>query len=192
MLLAAGYPKNSAGEVEGIRLDEVAEFYFEVKGKYGGNNAIHELAIEDLPQLSIASTIPPAALTKLSAGMAMPVLREEPVTPLAARITPGVERVEVEAIADDRAFDAYVMVDWSSSSSPATGNDSIWLASGTRHGRTFTADPPRNDLTGTPGAPQAKVSAGPHRHKLPDGYRVTSTPVLGGLHHEYWLEKKAA
>jgi hypothetical protein len=32
----------------------------------------------------------------------------------------------------------------------------------------------------------------PHRHKLPDGDRATSTPDLGGLHHEYWLEKKAA
>jgi transposase InsO family protein len=45
---------------------------------------------------------------------------------------------------------------------------------------------------GLPEPPQAKIQAGPHRHKPPDGYRVTSTPVLGGLHHEYWLEKKAA
>ncbi len=46
-----------------------------------------------------------------------------------------------------------------------------------------------------PGIPepiQAKVPAGPHRHKLPDGFRVTATPVLGGLHHEYRLEKEAA
>ena len=44
---------------------------------------------------------------------------------------------------------------------------------------------------GLPEPPQAKVPAGPQRHQLPDGYRVTSTPVLGGLDHEYWLEKKA-
>jgi transposase InsO family protein len=45
---------------------------------------------------------------------------------------------------------------------------------------------------GIPEPPQAKVPAGPHRHKLPAGYRVKSTPVLGGLHHEYRLEKEAA
>jgi len=46
-----------------------------------------------------------------------------------------------------------------------------------------------------PGIPeplQAEVPAGPHRHKLPFGYRVISTPILGGLHHEYGLKKKAA
>ena len=43
-----------------------------------------------------------------------------------------------------------------------------------------------------PDAPQAKVPAGPHHHKLPTGFLVTSTPVLGDLHHEYGLEKEAA
>jgi hypothetical protein len=31
-----------------------------------------------------------------------------------------------------------------------------------------------------------------YRHQLPADYRVTSTAVLGGLHHEYGLEKEAA
>ena len=46
-----------------------------------------------------------------------------------------------------------------------------------------------------PGFPeplQAKVPAGVHRHKLPNGYRVVSKSVLGGLHHEYGLEREAA
>jgi putative transposase len=45
---------------------------------------------------------------------------------------------------------------------------------------------------GIPEPSQAKVPAGPHRHKLPTGYRATARPVLGGLHHEYGLEKEAA
>jgi putative transposase len=45
---------------------------------------------------------------------------------------------------------------------------------------------------GVPEPNQDKVPASDHRHKLPAGYRVVKTPVLGGLHHEYRLVKEAA
>jgi len=46
-----------------------------------------------------------------------------------------------------------------------------------------------------PGVPeplQVEVPESGHRHLLPSGHRVASTPVLGGLHHQYRLEKEAA
>ena len=32
----------------------------------------------------------------------------------------------------------------------------------------------------------------PHRHRMATGQRVVARPVMGGLHHEYGLEKRAA
>jgi hypothetical protein len=32
----------------------------------------------------------------------------------------------------------------------------------------------------------------PSGHRMRDGYRVVAKPILGGLHHEYWLESRAA
>ncbi len=144
MLIAAGYPINSAGEVEGIRLDNIRECYFQVQGRYGGNNAIHKLAGEDVGQLSIGATIPPEALMKPVGRIAT----YDPDPQLLARgsmLTPSaVDRAKVEATTGSRAFDAYVMVDWSSSSLPVTGNDSIWIASGAWSDRTFTPTSPLN------------------------------------------------
>jgi transposase InsO family protein len=31
-----------------------------------------------------------------------------------------------------------------------------------------------------------------HRHRLPEPLQVVARPILGGLHHEYWCEEKAA
>jgi transposase InsO family protein len=46
-----------------------------------------------------------------------------------------------------------------------------------------------------PGIPAAATPSPPysdHRHRLPPGHPVRRKAVLGGLHHEYWLEKAAA
>jgi transposase InsO family protein len=46
-----------------------------------------------------------------------------------------------------------------------------------------------------PGIPEgavADVSSDSIGHRLPDGYRVVATTILGGLHREYHLEPKAA
>ena len=45
---------------------------------------------------------------------------------------------------------------------------------------------------GLPEPTQDSVSASGQRHKLPAGFRVVKTTVLGGLHHEYRLVKEAA
>ena len=45
---------------------------------------------------------------------------------------------------------------------------------------------------GIPGPNQTEVPASVRRHRLPAGYSIKSTPVLGGLHHEYRLEKEVA
>jgi hypothetical protein len=35
------------------------------------------------------------------------------------------------------------------------------------------------------------VAEVPALHRLPEGARVVATPILGGLHHKYWLETAA-
>jgi putative transposase len=46
---------------------------------------------------------------------------------------------------------------------------------------------------GIPERPAVDAAFGPATgHRLPDGYGVAATAILGGLHHEYRLEPKAA
>ena len=148
VLCSVGYPTNLAGAVEGLRLSEILECCFQVKGEYGGNNAIHGLAPEDVAQLPIASMIPPEAFIKLAKGILNRALRPESVAPVTGLIATEADQVEIKAMTEHRAFDAYVMVDWSSSSSPVTGNDSIWIASGAWSGRVLPPDLRRTSRRG--------------------------------------------
>jgi putative transposase len=46
-----------------------------------------------------------------------------------------------------------------------------------------------------PGIPEGlvdDVTSDSIGHRIPDGYRVAATTILGGLHHEYRLEPRAA
>ena len=45
---------------------------------------------------------------------------------------------------------------------------------------------------GIPAALRAPAPENDHRHRIPAGHAVRRAAVLGGLHHEYWLEKVAA
>jgi len=45
---------------------------------------------------------------------------------------------------------------------------------------------------GLPEPTQDKIPASGHRHKLPAGFRIAKTSVLGGLLDEYGLMKEAA
>jgi putative transposase len=45
---------------------------------------------------------------------------------------------------------------------------------------------------GTPDPSSPKAELQPQRHCIPKDYRVVATSILGGLHHEYQLEKIAA
>lgn len=144
-LVATGYPADASGVIEGIRLDEIEECHFEVRGTYGGQNALHRLAAVDLSQILGASTIRPDELLETPTS---PRTRCEPNPIVSTGTSPTpVDNIVIQATGDDRAFDAYAMVDWSSSSHPTVGNDSIWIASGAWSGRTFIASHPENVST---------------------------------------------
>ncbi len=61
-------------------------------------------------------------------------------------------------------------------------------------GRHYNAGRPHMSLG--PGIPQPPVllpaSLQEHRHRISEHQRVGANPILGGLHHEYRLEEKAA
>lgn len=144
-LAAAGYPVKSGGDVEVIRLDEVEECFFTVSGSYGGHNAIHRLDPADLKALETAMPIPLDAVTEPSVASERPRIVAVEARNAADALPSGlVDHVVINRVARDRCFDAYVMVDWSSSSKPNSGKDSIWIASGEWGSAGFAAGPPKN------------------------------------------------
>jgi hypothetical protein len=59
------------------------------------------------------------------------------------------DHFKLRADHDERAFDSYAMVDWSSNSRPKRGSNSIWIASGTWSGHAFSEDEAINCPTRT-------------------------------------------
>src|SRR5687767_16030929 len=45
---------------------------------------------------------------------------------------------------------------------------------------------------GIPAALRPAAQESTHPHRIPAGHTVRSVALLGGLHHEYWLEEIAA
>jgi hypothetical protein len=115
-LVAAGYPARPDGAVEVIHLTHLKAVELPLAGAYAGQNAIHR-SKEDVAPAAQA----PGPRLKASAPA--------PTEPTAAPLT-----LETQT---RTAFDAYVMVDWSSSAIPCTGADSIWIASGEREGKSL-------------------------------------------------------
>ena len=112
-LVKAGYPALPDGTVEVIHLADVQEVETPLPGAYAGQNAIHRFKEDATPEQARG---PRLKVAPAPAPTAPPLTFET-----SART----------------AFDAYVMVDWSSASVAGTGADSVWIASGEREGKTL-------------------------------------------------------
>ncbi len=113
-------------------MEDVCQVEIPLRGAYGGNNAIHRLdqadralveartegvqRVEDQTAITSADTTP-AGGDRASAGSS------------SQEFAPTSER--------KRIFDGYMMVDWSSSSTPCWGRNSIWIGCGEWAGDTL-------------------------------------------------------
>lgn len=145
-LATAGYDTNANGDVEVIRLERIEERYFPLAGTYGGQTSLRAIDPVDRASIASATSIPPEARTDPSGTTSGRRKRSKPTpSPDAPSGDPNVaDQVLLRGVAESRAFDSYVMVDWSSSSTPKRNNDSIWIAHGSWDGDNFTAGPPMN------------------------------------------------
>ena len=64
------------------------------------------------------------------------------------------------------------------------------------HERMYHDNAGRPHMALGPGIPQPlphlPLPLQEHRHRSPEPLQVVVQPILGGLHHEYWLSEKAA
>jgi precorrin-8X/cobalt-precorrin-8 methylmutase len=143
-LLEAGYPSvDNTGAVEVIHLEDVTECQIVLHGTYGGQGTIHRLAPEDqgiavapgpgqLPEDEEEGATRSVAIDSPSVDTSQTVVRTSDEVADVEMTPDDLELVAIRRPTDPSRmqFNGYVMVDWSSSSVPTTGKDSIWVAWG--------------------------------------------------------------
>lgn len=130
-LVDAGYVAVRPGVVEVIRLEDMYDCQFALVGRYAGQGAIHRLSEDDAgfrqlcPGCGVEDDFDPTEVA--SNGPAKLALSESAETAIDNTVSVSIFSPVASV---KRAFDCYVMVDWSSKNRPSTGKDSIWLAWG--------------------------------------------------------------
>ncbi len=142
-LLDAGFrPVDNHNAVEVIQIEDVTKCEIVLHGAYPGQGAIHRLASEDANVVTLLP-VPEDPAEQVVRVIEMPVAEPDrgnlPPAMIRTAVAPATDAPEVAAIrrpdtAGEPLFDAYVMVDWSSSSVPVQGANSIWVAWGSWEG----------------------------------------------------------
>lgn len=135
-LFNAGYNPVAPGIGEVIHLDDVHVCQFPLHGSYLGQNSIRELDPQDAGYRQFCPSCDEGEDLQ-SEGSTL--------DQTAAAVQGAVKCLKSQSVPSatptlPRLFDAYVMIDWSSKSKPATGKDSIWIAWGEWHGRELVRD----------------------------------------------------
>lgn len=179
-LASRGYGDGRERTFEAIRFDRIDECYFPLRGRYGGNNALHRIDARDREAVASATSVPAVAWgrrARASSVARSTAVRQQPPPSRPLSRTPQskctVDRLRIAGGAAERAFDAYVMVDWSSSAKPNTGNDSIWIAAGSWTSEGFSAGAPENHST--------RIEAVKRIAAFADSWRNEGLRVLVGM-----------
>jgi len=150
--LDAGFRQvDDNGAVEVIHLEDVTECEIVLQGAYAGMGTIHRLAPEDTNVVALLPGSEPDTEPEEHSAPAdvapavVPVQGQAPSAPIELSTVPATDDPEVAAIRRPDTtgrplFDAYVMVDWSSSRVPVRDADSIWVAWGSWEGAELIED----------------------------------------------------